>query len=228
VSDVLIAAGLSRWFVSGDARTHAVRKSSVRVAETELVAVLGPSGSGKTALLSLCGGLDRPDQGRVIVDGHDLTTLEGTARDAFLQHAVGWVFQRPRLLPLLTVEENVAVVLRIAGQTAADAACAAKTALEAVGLTRRAGHRADELSAAEQRRVAIARALVKAPALLIADEPTAHMDAVTARGVVDLIRAAAESGAGVLMATQDPEAAAAADRVLWMNAGTLTDQPPER
>lgn len=222
--DVLIAGGLSRWFDAGGSRVHAVRGASLRVGEAEVVAVFGRSGAGTSALLAMCGGLDSPDQGRVFVVGRDLADLEGPAREAFLRRTVGWVLQRPALLPLLTVEENVAVVMRIAGEPEPEATRAARMALEAVGLRERAGQRGSDLSTGEQRRAAVARALVKAPALLVADQPTAHLDARAAAEVLSLLRAAADSGTAVLYATQDESALAAADRVLVMDAGALTER----
>jgi putative ABC transport system ATP-binding protein len=222
--DVLIAVGLTRWFESGHSRVHAVRGASLRVGEAEVVAVLGRSGAGTSALLSICGGIDRPDQGRVFVAGRDLAEMDGPDREGFLRRTVGWMLQRPALLPLLSVEENVAVVLRIAGVPEQEAARAARTALEAVGLLGRAAHRGSDLSAAEQRCAALARALVKAPALLVADQPTAHLDARAASTVLGLLRAAADSGTPVLFATHDEGAAAAADRVLVMDAGALSER----
>ncbi|HXM55903.1 MAG TPA: ATP-binding cassette domain-containing protein, partial [Candidatus Dormibacteraeota bacterium] len=149
--------------------------------------------------------------------------LEGARREAFLRQTVGWVLQRPALLTLLTVEENVAVVLRIAGEREPQASHAARTALEAVGLRDRADRLGGDLSAGEQRRAAVARALVRAPALLVADQPTAHLDARAAADVLALLRAAAESGTAVLFATQDRSAAAAADRLLVMESGALSE-----
>lgn len=222
--DILIASGLSRWFPAGDDRIHAVRGVSFRVGEAEMVAVLGRSGAGTTALLAMCGGLDAPDQGRVLVAGRDLSEVKGADREVFLRQTVGWVLQRPALLPLLTVEENVSVVMRIAGESEPSAARAARTALEAVGLLEQAAHRSSDLSAAEQRRAALARALVKAPALLLADQPTAHLDTLATADVLALLRAAADSGTAVLFATQDESAAAAADRVLLMEAGALVER----
>jgi putative ABC transport system ATP-binding protein len=224
VPDVLIAGSLSRWFDAPGGRVHAVRGASFRVAEAEIVAVLGRSGAGTSALLAMCGGLDSPDQGRVWVTGRDLGALDRPEREEFLRRTVGWVPQRPSLLSLLTLEENVAVVMRIAGDAAPEATRAARTALEAVGLGERAGQRGGELSAAEQRRAALARALVKAPALLVADQPTAHLDRRATTQVLGLLRAAADSGTAVLFATQDESAAGTADRVLTMEAGAIGER----
>ena len=224
--DVLVAEGLSRWFTSGERRLTAVRNASLRIAESELVVVLGRSGSGKSTLLSLCGGLDRPSQGRVVVGGRDVSQLRGAARETFLQRTVGWVFQNTGLLPLVSVEENVALVAQIAGEGEKEALRLARMALDATGLGERAGHREDELSGGERQRVALARALVRAPALLVADEPTAQLDTGTSYGVLSLIREAADSGTAVLLATHDETVAAIGDRVLRMEDGALTELAP--
>jgi putative ABC transport system ATP-binding protein len=223
VSDVLWVDDVSRWFPAGGKKLMALREVSFQIAEAELLVVLGRSGSGKSTLLSLCGGLDRPDVGRVLVGGRDVAMLRGGARETFLQRTVGWVCQNAGLLPLLTAGENVALVARIAGEKDSEAARLAELALSATGLMERADHREDELSGGERQRVALARALVRAPALLIADEPTAQLDSRTASGILGLIREAADSGTAVLMATHDEQVAAIADRVLRIEDGVVTE-----
>jgi putative ABC transport system ATP-binding protein len=223
VPEVLFVDEVSRWFTAGGHQHWAVRKASLQVREAEVVVLLGRSGSGKSTLLSLCGGLDRPDVGRVLVGGRDVATLRGVAREAFLQRAVGWVAQSTGLLTLLSARENVMLAARIAGEHGAEAARLAALALEATGLSERSDHREDELSGGERQRVALARALVRAPALLIADEPTAQLDDETAAGILGLIREAADSGTAVLMATHDEQVASIADRVVRMEDGVLTE-----
>jgi putative ABC transport system ATP-binding protein len=223
VPDVLLADEVSRWFQAGGRQVWAVRRATLQIAEAELVVLLGRSGSGKSTLLSLCGGLDRPDVGRVMVGGRDVATLRDGAREAFLQRTVGWVCQNAGLLSLLSAAENVTLAARIAGEPEPEAARLAALALEATGLAERADHREDELSGGERQRVALARALVRAPALLIADEPTAQLDARTAAGILGLIREAADSGTAVLMATHDEQVASIADRVLRMEDGAVTE-----
>jgi putative ABC transport system ATP-binding protein len=226
VADVLVAEGLSRWFVAGDERVDAVRDATLRVGERELVAVMGRSGAGKSTLLFLCGGLDRPAAGRVSVAGQDVGALRGAGLERFLRRTVGWVFQDAGLLPLLTAEENVALALLMLDRPAVEAASAARAALDVVGLGDRAGHRSVELSGGEQQRVALARALAKRPALLIADEPTAQLDTETGAAVMAVLRGAADAGTAVLVATHDPAAAAVADRVLHMEDGELRAPVP--
>jgi putative ABC transport system ATP-binding protein len=221
--DVLVAEGLARAFAAGDRQSAPVRRASLRVARHELVAVLGSTASGKSTLLALCGGLEQPDTGSVRVNGRELSGLDDAERRTFLQREVGWVFQAPMLVPLLTAAENVAIAMRIAGETAAEAERMTLVALEAVGLENRAGRRVEDLSRGERQRVALARALVKAPSLVIADEPTAQLDTRTAVEILSLLRDAARSEVAVLFSTHDESEAAQADRVLLMEDGVLAD-----
>lgn len=223
MSDVLVAEGLSRSYIAAGQQLPVVRRATFRIARNELVAILGRSGSGKSTLLSLCGGLDTPDTGWVVVDGTDVTQLSDEQRRAFLQNTVGWVFQTPQLVPLLSAAENVALAMRIAGQPQVDAMRMTATALEAVALEDRAQLRADQLSRGERQRVALARALVKAPALVIADEPTAELDTRTAGEILTLLHDAARSDVAVLFTTHDEAEAAQADRTLVMEDGVLRE-----
>jgi putative ABC transport system ATP-binding protein len=216
-----VAERLACAFPAGRGGMAPVREASLRVARGELVAVLGPSGSGKSTLLALCGGLDQPDRGRVVVNGLDVAVLDEPDRDSFLRRIVGWVFQSPGLVPLLTAEENVALAMQIARAPEHEVTRMTQMALEAVGLTERGNHRSDQLSRGERRRVALARALVKAPMLVIADEPTAHLDARTADEILVLLHDASRSDVAVLFTTHDDAQVGQADRVLVMDEGVL-------
>jgi len=198
---------------------EALRSASLTVRAGELVVLLGRTGAGKTTLLTCCGGLDRPDAGRVEVAGRDLETLAAAARERFLRDTVGWVLQSAGLLPLMTAGENVALAQELLGRSREGAAAGALEWLDAVGLAGRAAHRAAELSGGEQQRVALARALAKAPALLLADEPTAQLDTETGRAITALIRAAAGRGTAVLLATHDESVLDLADRVVEIEDG---------
>lgn len=223
---VVVARDVTRRFRSGERVVEAVRGASLEVAEGELVLLLGRSGAGKSTLLSLLGGLDRPDAGSIRVAGHDVPALRGRDLDRYLQQTVGWVFQTSGLLPLLTAAENVSLGLRVTGESQEQALAAAQRALAAVGLGERAMHRANELSGGEQQRVAVARALIKAPALVLADEPTAQLDSETAKTILELLREAADSGTAILFATHDESAVEYADRVVRMEDGVLTPAGP--
>jgi putative ABC transport system ATP-binding protein len=218
---VLFAEGVVRSPRPEDGRRAGVRWATLHVGRSELVALLGPPGSGKSALLAVCGALDRQDQGVVRVGGRDLAALDDPARRAFLQRDLGWVFQSPMLVPVLTAAENVAIAMRIAGERPAEAERLTQVALAAVGLEHRADHPAGDLSRGERQRVALARALVKAPALVLADEPTAQLDPASAGEIMDLLRDAARTEVAVLFSTHDEAEAARADRVLVMDRGVV-------
>jgi len=224
VDDDLNDDSLACPFPAGRNGMAPVRDASLRVARGELVAILGPAGSGKSTLLTLCGGLDQPDRGVVLVNGLDVGATDDVDRQSFLRRVVGWVFQSPGLVPLLTAEENVALAMRIAGARQSEVTRMTQMALEAVGLTERANHRSDQLSRNERQRVALARALVKAPMLVIADEPTAHLDARTADDILALLRDASRSDVAVLFTTHDEAQVGQADRVLVMEEGVLRAQ----
>ncbi len=219
--DVVTVRGVRRRFAVGSGVVQAVRDADLDVREGELLILLGRSGAGKSTLLNLIGGLDRPDEGSVRVAGLDVPSLRGAARERFLQRTVGWIFQTSGLLPLLSAAENVALALRVLGESEDEALEGARRSLEAVGLGRRAHHRGNELSGGEQQRVAVARALIKAPALLLADEPTAQLDTETAQAIHLLLREAADSGTSVLFATHDESAVEVADRVVRIEDGRL-------
>jgi ABC-type lipoprotein export system ATPase subunit len=204
-------------------RRGGVRRANFRMARGELVAVLGRSGSGKSALLKVCGGLQQPSSGRVLVAGLDLSELDSVGRESLLRQTIGWVFQSPRLVPLMTAEENILLATRLAGAPRAEAQRLSAAALEAVGLADRGRQRAGDLSRGERQRVALARALVKAPALIIADEPTAQLDSATAGGILSLLGDAARSDIAVLFSTHDENEAARADRFLVIDEGVLQE-----
>ena len=185
----------------------------------EMVAVTGPSGAGKTSLLNVLGGLVDADEGSA--SWHGSPVVLGTAHPA---HPTGFVPQEYALLPLLTALENVELPLQIAGLPRAEIADRAWLALAAAGLGEnelQADRLVEELSGGQQQRVAVARALVVDPLLLLADEPTSELDAVTRDRVLGGLRARAASGAAVLIATHDQEAAQACDRVLELTGGAL-------
>jgi putative ABC transport system ATP-binding protein len=221
--DVLVMEDVSGAASGAGSRRGGVLRASLRVGRGELVAVLGRSGSGKSALLALCGGLEPPATGRVLVAGLELGEMDSRGRELLLRRTIGWVFQTPRLVPLLTAEENVGLVMRLAEEPEAEVLPLSLAALEAVGLGGRVKQRACDLSRGEQQRVALARALVKAPTLIIADEPMAQLDSATAADIGALLEEAARSDVAVLFSTHDEEEAARAHRLLVMDEGVLQE-----
>ncbi|MFI6939856.1 ABC transporter ATP-binding protein [Streptomyces sp. NPDC050418] len=221
--DALTMHAVTRRHGRGNSAVHALRGVNVRLPYGSFTAVMGPSGSGKSTLLQCGAGLDRATSGQVVLGGQDLAGMGERRLTRLRRSRVGFVFQSFNLLPALTAEQNVLLPLRLAGSRP-DRAAAAR-ALGLVGLADRARHRPGELSGGQQQRVAIARALITRPDLICADEPTGALDPATAEDVMGLLRqAVAEWGATVLMVTHDPAAAAWADRVLFLQDGTVVDE----
>ncbi|MFI1733663.1 ABC transporter ATP-binding protein [Streptomyces acidicola] len=213
-----------RSYGSGAAAVHALRGVSFDVPRGELVALKGRSGSGKTTLLNLVGGLDEPDEGRITIDGLDLS---GLGEDGLLQlrrDRVGFVFQSFGLIPILTAAENVGVPLRLRRTEPAEREERVELLLSLVGLADHAEQRPGELSGGQQQRVAIARALANNPSLLIADEPTGQLDAETGHAVMELLRAVVRSEqVTALVATHDATLLDLADRVLELRDGEIVE-----
>ncbi|HZH09255.1 MAG TPA: ABC transporter ATP-binding protein [Microvirga sp.] len=208
----------------GAARVHILKGISLGVDKGEAVGLVGPSGSGKSTLLMTMAGLERPDSGRVIVDGTDLSGLDEDALARFRGRRIGIVFQSFHLVPTMTALENVALPLELAGE--ADAFDRAEAELQAVGLGARLHHYPAQLSGGEQQRVAIARAIVPNPAILVADEPTGNLDETTGRSIVDLLFALKrDRGATLVLVTHDPNLARLCDRVVRLRSGQVETDP---
>ena len=182
---ILSASDVSKAVIGPDGRLQILDRVSMSVPAGDSLAIVGASGSGKTTLLGLLAGLDNPDSGDIVLDGHPLHRIDEEARAALRRRRVGFVFQSFHLLPALTAEENVMLPLEL--EDGGDAREAAQQALAAVGLSKRLHHYPTQLSGGEQQRVAIARAFVHGPRLLFADEPTGNLDARTGRSVSDLL-----------------------------------------
>ena len=199
-------------------------------APEQLHVVAGPSGSGKTTLLNLVAALDRPDAGEIWVGGERVDSLGANEAARWRQRALGYVSQHSTLVDFLSALENVELALSLRGFGDEEAASQAKRWLEWVGLAKLADRRADRLSGGEQRRVALARALAAGPRILLADEPTAHLDRVSGRMVIRLLEAAVnESGTTVIAASHDPDVISAAQTRLMLGAHTERPiLPPSR
>ena len=223
MTDPMVAArGLTRTFGSGPSTVHALKDVSFDVAPGEMVAVVGRSGSGKTTLLNLLGGLDRPDDGTVRVDGTEVTELDDDGLSRLRRDSVSYVFQTFGLIPALTAAENVGVPLRLRRTPSDERERRVELLLDLVGLRDHAAQLPAELSGGQQQRVAIARALAGSPRLLVADEPTGQLDAETGLAVMALLRGLVESeGVTAVVSTHDPVMMTLADRVLTMSDGRL-------
>jgi putative ABC transport system ATP-binding protein len=209
----------------GAARVHVLKGISLAVEAGEALGLVGPSGSGKSTLLMVLAGLERPDSGRVMLDGTELTRLSEDALARIRGRRIGIVFQSFHLVPTMTALENVALPLELAGLDGAFDRAAEE--LRTVGLGARLSHYPAQLSGGEQQRVAIARALAPDPAIVVADEPTGNLDEATGRTIADLIFALKrERGATLVLVTHDPSLAQRCDRVVQLGAGRIVADPP--
>jgi putative ABC transport system ATP-binding protein len=208
----------------GKQRVEVLHALDLEVQAGEFLALMGPSGSGKTTLLNLIGGIDRADQGEVVVAGERISALASRELTRWRSNHVGFVFQFYNLMPLLSAERNVELPLLLTNLSKSRRNANVRAALQLVGVGDRRAHKPAELSGGQQQRVAIARALVADPALLVCDEPTGDLDRHTAEQILDLLEIVnREQGKTIVMVTHDPKAANRATRQLNLDKGRLTD-----
>lgn len=223
-------AGVSKHFGEDETRVDALRNIDLRVHSGEVVAMLGPSGSGKTTLLNIIGCIIAPSEGRVMLDSEtvfDNRWLRGDLRRLRLDK-IGFIFQFHNLLPFLNARDNVALVLTLAGRSAAEAQARAAELLDYLEVGHRAAAMPALLSGGEAQRVAIARALANSPRIILADEPTAALDSKRAGIVMDLLRKlAAEQDACIVAVTHDEKIYDRFDRLFYLRDGVLEDQKGE-
>jgi len=214
--------GLVRTFRQGPRQIEVLRGASAELFGGEIVGLIGPSGAGKSSLLHMAGLLERPDAGRVFLDGQDCTILPDGERTRLRRVDIGFVYQFHHLLPEFSALENVMLPQMIMGRARAAAMARSRDLLDRLGLEVRAEHRPAELSGGEQQRVAIARALANEPKVLLADEPTGNLDPDTAGRVFDqLIDLVRNSGVAALIATHNLALSERMDRVLRLEGGLL-------
>jgi len=222
---IIQTENLTKIYGAGEAAVTALDHVNLSVEEGEFVAVMGPSGCGKSTLLHLIGGLDRPTEGRVLLDGQDLAALDDDRVTALRRRKVGLVFQFYNLIPVLTAVENAALPLTLDGVKSEAALQRATEWLSRLGLEDRLHNRPDQLSGGQQQRVAIARALVAEPALILADEPTGNLDSRAGDEIAGLLKQiSGQWGRTILMVTHDPRIAACADRIVFLKDGRVVDE----
>ncbi len=222
-SVILSVEKVIKIYNGGETPVEAVRGVSLEMPAGDFVALMGPSGCGKSTLLHLCGAMDRPTSGRVLIDQVDISGLNDDRLTAFRRQRIGFVFQFFNLLPTLTVIENISLPLSLDGKNAQTAEHSASNLAERVGLSHRLGHYPQQLSGGEMQRAAIARAVVHKPALLIADEPTGNLDSENGSLVLRLLcELNQELGITILMATHSEETAARAKRIVRMRDGRVS------
>lgn len=222
MTKVLEVKDVKKTYRLGKVEVPALRGVSFNVEEGEFLTIFGPSGSGKSTLLHLIGGLDRPDEGEIIVDGSNLLQLSDDKRAKLRLTKIGFVFQFFNLLPRITALANVELPLDIADFSEKEAREKAKEILTLVGLETRMDHRPIELSGGEQQRVAIARALINDPKIILADEPTGNLDTKIGGEIVQLMRRLnKEKGQTFVIITHDPTIAENADRIIYLKDGLI-------
>ena len=212
---------VTRRFDVGGQQVHALRSTTLTIADGDYLAIMGPSGSGKSTLLNMLGCLDRPSSGTYLLDGRDVSTLSDRELSAIRARAIGFVFQTFHLVPRLTAAANVELPLVFAGVDRRDRATRVDAALRAVGLRARATHHPDQLSGGERQRVAIARAIVMGPSVLLADEPTGNLDRASGREIVALLEAMNARGLTLVVVTHDPELGARARHLVRLVDGAI-------
>lgn len=218
----LIARGIVKSYRRAQAVIEVLQGLDLDVPRGTIMAITGSSGSGKSTLLNILGTLDRPDAGRVEIEGESIEGLSPARLAGLRARRIGFVFQFHHLLPEFSAEENVMMPLRIAGRSPAESRERARELLRAVGLVERRDHRPSELSGGEAQRVAVARALASAPDLVLADEPSGNLDPRSAGQLHELLSALAhERHQTFVIATHNERLAATADRVLVLEGGRL-------
>jgi putative ABC transport system ATP-binding protein len=221
----LVVEQARKTFRQGGRDVVALAGVSLEVSRGQFLAVMGASGSGKSTLLHLMAGLTQPDDGRVIIDGTDLTLLNDRKLTEFRRRQIGLVFQAFNLIPTLTAEENVRLPLMLDHSDVERAAKKVDDLLKTLGLSARRGHRPDAMSGGEQQRVAIGRALVTDPAVILADEPTGNLDSTNSRSVCELLRdLSAVHGKTIVMVTHEPSVATYAQEVAVLRDGKLVQR----
>jgi putative ABC transport system ATP-binding protein len=185
---------------------------------------MGPSGSGKSTLFNMVGGLDRPTEGRVLIEGADVGRMDAQ-QVAFLRcRKVGYIFQTFNLIPVMTAQENVMLPMTFGGMPDPEAGARARALLDTVGLGHRCDHRPDQLSGGQQQRVAVARALANDPTIILADEPTGNLDLKTGAEIIRMLgQLRDERGVTIITATHDHKMLAASNRVVYLTDGRITD-----
>lgn len=221
---VVQLTSVQKSYQLGRLLVRAVDDVTLEIAAGELVALAGPSGSGKTTLLNLIGCIDKPDAGRVAIDGVDVTAVPLHRLARTRAEVLGFVFQTFNLVPVLTAWENVEYPLLLRGMSKRDRDARVAAWLEQTGILAQAKQRPDQLSGGQRQRVAIARAMAGQPKLVVADEPTANLDSENAARILDLMKDInVRTGCTFVFATHDPAVISRAQRVVRVRDGRITD-----
>src|SRR4030043_1067085 len=222
---ILKLENLSRTYTLGKRSVQALSNVNLQMNKGEFVAIMGPSGSGKTTLLKVWGCLDKPTQGKVLLDNVDITQLPEKDLYKIRRSKIGFVFQTFNLLPYLNARENVELPMECGGKPKSERSKRAKELLQIVNLSGREEHRPQRLSAGEQQRVAIARALANDPAIILADEPTGNLDTKNKQEIVNLLASLnLNQGTTIILVTHDGQVASRTERMLLLCDGKITKE----
>ena len=217
---ILETKDLRKVYGTGDTAVRALDGVDLTIEQGEFVAIVGTSGSGKSTLLHMLGGLDRPTSGSVFVDGKDIFSFKDEALTIFRRRKIGFVFQSYNLVPVLNVQENIALPIQLDGRRVDKAF--ARQIVRTLGLEERLEALPSQLSGGQQQRVAIARALATAPAIILADEPTGNLDSRTSQDVLGLLKITSQKfSQTIVMITHNEEIAQMADRILRIEDGRI-------
>ena len=220
--ELLEVQGLSKIYGTGEAAVHALKHATFSVPKGEFVVVVGESGSGKSTLLNMIGALDTPTAGKVFIDGKDIFSMKERSLTVFRRRNIGFIFQSFNLIPELTVEQNIIFPVLLDYQKPDREYL--EGLLAVLGLKERRHHLPSQLSGGQQQRVAIGRALITRPALILADEPTGNLDTQNTSEVIALLKEASRMyEQTIIMITHSQSIAQAADRILQVSDGVLTD-----
>jgi len=221
MTTIVEAVNLKKTYMLGRVPVNALQGVNLKVESGDFLAILGPSGSGKSTLLNLVGVLDKPTEGKMLIEGVDVSTLNDNQLTD-LRRRIGFVFQFFNLIPRFTARENVELSMSIADMSRDERRKRAEDLLETVGLKERMNHKPIELSGGEQQRVAISRALANNPRFLLMDEPTGNIDSKTANEIVGLVKKLnEEKGVTIIMVTHDQRLAQVTKRIVQMSDGVI-------
>ena len=218
---IITTRGLSKAYSSGDVTTQALRGVDLEIKKGSFTCIVGPSGHGKSTLMHLIGGLDRPSEGSVILDGTEITRLDNSQVAKLRSEKIGFVFQFFNLLQGLTARENVEVAMMLAGVPEKEQSAGALKLLDMVGLSAKADSKPSQLSGGQQQRVAIARALANDPAILLMDEPTGNLDSTSEAEVMEILQNLHAAGKTVVLVTHNNDIAARAEHVICVKDGRI-------
>ncbi len=224
LTTIVEAINLKKTYLLGKVPVNALRGVNLKVESGDFLAILGPSGSGKSTLLNLIGALDKPTEGKLLIEGVDVSTLNDNQLTD-LRRRVGFVFQFFNLVPRFTARENIELSMSIADVSKPERRKRAEGLLETVGLKERMNHKPAELSGGEQQRVAIARALANNPRFLLMDEPTGNIDSKTANEIMGLVKGLnEEKGVTAIMVTHDQRLATQSKKTVLMLDGLIVQE----